>query len=272
MKKLLCLFVTTALTLASCSNDDNNAENAESTILPNTIKYTDIDYPSENATYTCKYNGNKIVSTTDEAGRTDYTYEGDVIVKEVNYDTESEKGKDVKSDETTYAYANGKLVSSSFVEGFSANFPNGQYKSRRVFTHNADGTVKVEKYQTNSVTGLESKSNYVEVLTFENGNLIKSVETNTEFNSVFTAVYEYDTKNNPLKNILGFSLLKDHSEGEGSLSSVNNVVKYTASYSSNNESNVYKRELVYNEKGFPLKITSYKKDGITIEGINEYTY
>jgi len=49
MKKQLCLFVVAALTLASCSNDDNNAEKA---ILPKTLKYTDLDYPSDNAIYT----------------------------------------------------------------------------------------------------------------------------------------------------------------------------------------------------------------------------
>ncbi|UTN06224.1 hypothetical protein L0669_09965 [Flavobacterium bizetiae] len=272
MKKQLFLFVVAALTFASCSSDDNNTENAEDTILPKTLKYTDIAFPSENANYTFKYNGNKIVSTTDEFGRTDYTYDGDLIVKEVNYDTESVKGKDIISDQTTYTYANGKLVSSSYAEAFSTAYPDGQYRNRRVFTHNADGTIKVERYQTNAKTGVEEKSNYVEVLTFANGNLVKSVETNTEFNTSFTAVYEYDTKNNPLKNILGFSLLKDHSEGEGSLSSVNNVVKYTASYSVNNESSVYKRELTYNEKGYPVKNTAYKNDGITIARTNEYTY
>ena len=268
MKKQLCLFVVAALTLASCSNDDNNAEN---TILPKVLKYTDIDYPSDNATYSSTYNGNKIVSVKDEAGRTDYTYDGDLIVKEVNYDTESEVGKDVKSDEVVYTYANGKLVGELSSEGFSAEFPAGEYKIRRVYTYNADGTVKAEKYNTNS-TGVEQKSNYVEVLTFANGNLVKSVETNSEFDSVFTAVYEYDAKNNPLKNILGFNLLIGHSEGEGSVSSVNNVVKYTASNSVNTESNVYKRELIYDTNGFPTKITSYKKDGTTIDRTNEYTY
>lgn len=272
MKKQLFLFVVAAFTLASCSSDDNNAENAEDTILPKTLKYTDIDFPAENATYNSKYSGNKIVSTTDEFGRTDYTYDGDLIVKEVNYDTESVKGKDVISDVTTYTYASGKLVSSSYAESFSTAYPDGEYRNRRVLTYNADGTIKVEIYKTNSTTGLEEKSDYFEVLTFANGNLIKIVETNTEFNTSFTALYEYDTKNNPLKNILGFNLLKDHSEGEGSLSSVNNVVKYTTSYSVNTDSNVYKRELTYNEKGYPVKNTAYKKDGITIARTNEYTY
>ncbi|MCV9931122.1 hypothetical protein OIU80_02405 [Flavobacterium sp. LS1R47] len=273
MKNFLCLFSALTLVLASCSNDDNNnSEDEVSAIVPKTLNYTSIDFPSENETYVTTYKGNKIVSSKDSGGRTDYIYEGNLIVKEVNYDTESESGKDVKSDEIIYVYANGKLASSYYNEGFSASFPDGQYKRRKVFTHNIDGTVKVEKYNTNSTSGIEVKSNYIEVLTFANGNLVKSVESNSESNDTFTATYEYDAKNNPLKNILGFSLLIEHSEGEGANSSVNNVVKYTVSYSVNAESNVYKRELVYDGNGFPTKITNYKKDGVTVNLINEYTY
>lgn len=272
IKKILCLFGVAALTLSSCASDDNNSENEASAIVPKTVKYSDIDNPSENTLYTSNYDGIKLLSTTDEAGRSDYTYDGNLLVKEINYDTESEKGKDVISDETTYTYTNGKLTSSTYVESFSASFPTGEYKSRKVYTHNTDGTVKVEIYRTNSKTGLEEKSNYFEVLTYANGNLVKSVETNTDSNTTFTAVYEYDTKNNPFKNVLGYNLLIDHSEGEGSLSSVNNVVKYTATYSDNSDVSVYKSEYVYDANGYPTKSTSYKKDGVKIYNTNEYTY
>ncbi|MCC9073308.1 hypothetical protein LNQ49_17155 [Flavobacterium sp. F-65] len=280
MKKILCLFSALTLVLTSCSNDkdDNSVGSVEdsvgdvSVVLPKILKYTDIEDSSENATYISTYDGNKILSTKDEAGRTDYTYDGNFIVKEINYDTESIPGKDVISDVTVYSYVNGKLVESSFTEAYSTDFPNGKYKRRTVFTHNTDGTVKREVYKTDYATGIEEKSNYFEVLTYANGNLVKSVETNSEMNSVFTATYEYDDKNNPLKNILGFSLLIDHSEGEGSMSSVNNTVKYTASYSVNAEANVYKRELVYDANGYPAKITSYKNDGTTVNRIDEYTY
>ncbi len=280
MKNFLCLFSALTLVLASCSNDkdDNSIDSVDdsvgdiSVVLPKILKYTDIENLSENATYISTYDGNKILNIKDEAGRTDYTYDGNFIVKEINYDTESIPGKDVISDVTVYSYVNGKLVESSYTEAYSTDFPNGQYKRRTVFTHNTDGTVKSEVYSTDYTTGIEIKSAYVELLSYTNGNLVQSVQTNSEHNGVFTATYEYDTKNNPLKNILGFSLLIDHSEGEGSRSSVNNTVKYTASYSINAEANVYKRELVYDANGYPVKIISYKNDGTTENRIDEYTY
>lgn len=46
MKKILCLFSALALVLASCSSDDNQDSNA---VLPRTIKYSNIEYPSDNS-------------------------------------------------------------------------------------------------------------------------------------------------------------------------------------------------------------------------------
>ncbi|MFH6969256.1 hypothetical protein [Flavobacterium sp. FlaQc-28] len=265
MKKLLCLFGALALVLTSCSSDDNQEGNV---ILPKTIKYSSVGYPSENSTYVATYNGTKIVSMKDETGRTDYTYDGNLMVKETNYDTES--GKDIISDVTTYKYTNGKLTEYVYAEGFSTAFPNGEYNSRIVFTHNADGTVKRERYNINGA--VEKKSIYSEVLTFANGNLVKSVQTDSETGTVFTAQYEYDNKNSPYKNIAGFNLLIDHSEGEGSVySSVNNIVKYTASYS-NETPNVYKSEIVYDANNFLSKVTNFKRDGITPAESYEFTY
>lgn len=266
MKKILCLFSALALVLTSCSSDENQEDNV---VLPKTIKYSSVEFPEENSSYVSTYDGNKIVSVKDEAGRTDYTYEGFQIVKEINYDTES--GKDIISDIRIYKYTNGKLSESTYSEGFSTEFPNGEYRNRYVYTHNADGTVKKEYYQTNRA-GVETKTSRVEVLTFANGNLVKSIETDSESGNVFTAVYEYDNKNNPFKNILGFNLLIDHSEGEGSVSSVNNVVKYTATFENGGTPNVYKREIIYNANDYPSKTTHYKNDGTTINVTNEYTY
>ncbi|MCC9073309.1 hypothetical protein LNQ49_17160 [Flavobacterium sp. F-65] len=272
MKKLLYLFTASLFVLSSCSSDDDNSVDVVNGILPKILKYTDVEDPLENVIYLSTYDGNKILSTKQNRGRTDYTYDGNFIVKKINYGTVGIFGKEVISDVTVYSYLNGKLVETSYVGAYSTDFPDGKYKTRTVFTHNTDGTVKREIYTKNYGIEIEYKSNYIEILTFANGNLVKTVETNSEINSVFTSTYEYDNKNNPLKNILGFSLLINHSEGEGSMSSVNNIVNYTSSYDSNIEPNVYKREYVYDANGYPSKITSYKKNSTTANRINEYTY
>lgn len=110
------------------------------------------------------------------------------------------------------------------------------------------------------------------MLTYSNGNLVKRVETNSKVKTVSTIEYEYDNKNNPLKNILGYSLLIDHLERQGSLSSVNNPVKYSIALSDFPEVYIYTRELVYDANGYPSKISHFKNNGKTPNTINEYTY
>lgn len=275
MKKLLCLFSVVVASLTSCSNNDNDTPNTASAILPKTSKYTDPDHPSENSTTTAVYNGNKIVSLKDENSRTDYTYDGNVIVKSVSYKIVD--GKDVKNYEESYTYTNNKLATVTHADNFSTEYPTGEYKDKSVYTHNADGTVKRESYDIDTTTGVETKDSYTYVNTFVNGNLVKAVATNGTIlgsSSYYshTDLYEYDTKNNPFKNILGFNLLM-----QGETSSLNNIVKHTSSsiYGSGSDTSgpfVYKTEYVYDANGFPTKRTSYKEDGTTVNEINEFTY
>ncbi|WP_029273400.1 hypothetical protein [Flavobacterium sp. KJJ] len=56
-------------------------------------------------TNTIKYDENKIVSITNERGKTEYTSNGNLIVKEVNSSTATGIRKEI-----SYSYANGKLA------------------------------------------------------------------------------------------------------------------------------------------------------------------
>ena len=128
MKKLLYLFTTSLLVMTSCSSDDNSSDSVAS-ILPKTVNYSN-PYTTHNASSsTVVYNGNKIVSIKDATYRTDYTYNGDIIVKTTSYDTES--GKDVKVSEKTYTYSNNKLATSSYAREFSTEHPSGKDKNHR---------------------------------------------------------------------------------------------------------------------------------------------
>lgn len=271
MKKLLYLFCASLLILTSCSKDDDSTTDPAISILPKTVIYTHPSYPSENSISTFVYNGNKIVSSKNEIGRTDYTYDGNVIVKATGYVIVS--GKDVKSYEGLYTYLNNKLATYSYAEDFTAQFPEGQRRGRSVFTYNSDGTVKREPYITDTTTGIEYKGYYITVSTFMSGNLVKVVTTSEApgSNYVSTDVYEYDSKNNPLKNVLGFNLLLDDKER----CSVNNIVKHTTSFVNGPGfpgPYVYQTEYVYDTNGYPTKETVYQKDGVTIDGITEYIY
>lgn len=273
MKKILCLFSASLLLFASCSSNDDNSSDLPSTstlsILPKTVKFSSPSYPSDNSISTVTYNGNKIVSAKTGSERTDYVYDGNVIVKVTSYDTKS--GKDVKSYEESYTYVDNKLATYYYVGNFTTQFPTGQYKGRSVYTYNSDGTVKAESYNIEPSTGVESKSSTTKVLTFVNGNLVKNVITETATGYYNIELYEYDSKNSPFKNITGFHLLINSSE----FSSVNNIIKESYSNVSGTTTygpDVYKKDFVYDANGFPTKQTTYEKDGKTVEEIIEYTY
>jgi len=262
MKKILCLFGALALTLTSCSKDDDNT-NGNNIVLPKTIKLTNTDYPTENKTSTFTYDGNKIVSISNQTGRTEFTYTGNLITQKVNYYMSGNQA--VKYAETSFTYLNGKLA--------NVNRTSNGNVSREVYSYNSDGTVTEDKYLTDKNTGVESKLS-TSLLTLVNGNLTKIVSTTS--NDVTTNVLDYDTKNNVFKNILGFTSLLDQgivsSLGQDIYSSVNNIEKYNRSSSSPNSSpDIYNAKFDYNAAGYPIKQTSYNQDG-TVKEVFDYTY
>ncbi|WP_026730474.1 hypothetical protein [Flavobacterium denitrificans] len=264
MKKILFLFGALALIITSCSSNDDDSGKNEVVILPKTIKFSEPDYPLENTTSIITYDGNKIVSSIDEETKTIFTYEGNVIVKSIEYEITGDK-----REEQSFSYTNGKLTSTLYARKFTSQYPFGQYKGRYVYTYNPDGTVKREVYSINPTTGIESKNDYLEVYTFQNGNLVKMVATDqpSGVSSVRTSLYEYDIKNSPFKNVLGYNLLIDADN-----SSVNNLTKHTYTYSGDNSSYSRKTVYEYNDKGYPTKETLYGQDGVTVDAIHEYTY
>ena len=268
MKKIIYLFSMLTFILTSCSSNDDDSGSATDLILPKTIKFSYPEYPEENTTSVITYNGNKIVRVVDEEMQTDYIYDGNLIVKEIVYDISD--GKNDKTSEKSYSYTNGKLTATSYVRKFTSEYPFGEYRGRSVYTHQNDGTIKKESYSTNANTGEEINNNYTETLFFQNGNLIKlvAIDNNSSLSSTRTSIYEFDSKNNPFKNVLGYSLLLDEE-----YCNANNLIKHTYSYSES-ESKVYINETVYeyNANGYPTKQTYYQQDGVTVGEIQEYTY
>lgn len=239
MKKLLYLFSASLLVLASCSKDDDKPNPATSTLVKKVI-YTDID----KSTFTSQttYNGYKIVSIVGSDGsKTVYTYTGEVISKIEEID---EKG--VLESTTEYTYTSGKLATSLEKE------VGEDYNYKTVYTHNADGTVSFADVMINVKTGTSDDGGTVGKYTYSGGNLVKKVYSyyGTEYSNTF----EYDTKNNPFKNITGFSLLLDNEDE----ASVNNLVKRTSA------SSIYTHTYTYDANGFPTEQQSFsngKSDG-----------
>lgn len=254
MKKILCLFSALTLVLTSCSSDEGSSENALDNVLPKTVNYLYPNSPEDNDVSTIVYNGNKIVS----AGYTNsdkqvYTYTGDFITK---IEDLAEEGNISSTNEFTYE--NGKLKVDLLTEiGIK------KYITKTVYTYNADGTVAFVSYDVDADTKVEKKSSEG-VLTYINGNLTKRTEVYGT--ASYTNTYEYDNKNSPFKNILGYALLIDFDN------SANNVTKQTkvSTYGDNVTTSVFTSVYEYNESGYPTKQT--QTDSSKNEEITEYKY
>jgi hypothetical protein len=218
MKKILCLFSAMSLVLTSCSSsDDVNAntivENiiVENIILPKTEKYTSTIFPEDNSTITYAYNGNKIVSLTyNDGNKTTFTYTGNLITKAEAFES------GVLKETTTLTYENNKLK--SYIEIPVATSSSSKRKS---YTYNADGTVSTVTVSINQTTLVETQVSSGALTLDTKGNITKSASNN------FSTVIEYDTKNNPFKNISGYTLLLDAEIFDKDANTPNNFTKIT---------------------------------------------
>lgn len=262
MKKALILIGIISLILPSCSNDENNSVKEE-LFLPKSISYTYQNHPEENYKSVMIYNENKIVSMNNGAVITRYTYDGNLITKLQRFSIDSQ-GKESKVRDVTYSYANGKLVKKIMVSNFSEEHPAGNFSVTTTYNHNTDGTISSIVYMPNS-----TDIDYTGILTYQDKNLIKSVLTVISDPSYGTEidVYEYDIKNNPLKNILGFDLLL----GEISFFGSNNVLKLTRTTKQSSEI-LYQPVYLYDQNSYPTKVSSNPSGLPTYERNEEYTY
>ena len=186
MKKLLYLFSAIALTLASCSSEDDS--NNISDVLVTKI----IETYEDNSTYTTEYvySGTKLVSSTDSDGEYQlFTYTGNLITK-IEYFLSDDTLDQVE----TYTYdSSDRLI--SFVRVFPTDTDWG---NKETYTYNTNGTISVNYYSGdyNSQTNLDQTG----VITFLNGEIsqIATSDGNTDD-------YTYDNKNNPFKNVLGYN-------------------------------------------------------------------
>jgi len=195
------------MVFTSCSNDDNDSSDSTSSILVKKRIFTESDGTSYFSDYL--YEGNKLKSVTDSDGSVmKYTYTGNLITKIEEFD---KKGN--LNSITDYNYINGKLDNEVYKHAWEEYY----YKTK--YTYNANGTVEYNQFEGNVSTGTEEVSGATGKYTIKDGNQMK---LEVSYGDGYSYVYEYDTKNNPFKNILGFDLLFDDE------SYVNNLVMKTS--------------------------------------------
>lgn len=263
MKNTITLLSILLLMFTSCSKDNENSQNQESTILPKKI----IKIEGTN-TYELilSYNGNKILEENNSLDNYKYvyTYTDDLITKKTLFK------ENVITNIDEYTYDNGE-VKSILTTRNSTDKTTGivtVHKSKTTYINNADGTITEENYFIDSATGLEINLPEDRILTYTNGNLVKEVRNRYFYNSIYkyTYLYEYDKNKNPYKNILGLNKISFNSD----VSSLNNVIKTTTStqsnkvyttYETNYHTNSYLKESKYSYSdgngGLESYITQY---------------
>jgi len=231
--------------LTSCSSDDNESnDNTDAVLLKKTI-ITDSEGDAVTSIYT--YDGNKIVSIVDDSGDVNeyYTYTGNLITK-LEY-----RFPDGSIDQVnTYTYnAEGKLV--TFVR------TQTNYVHKEVFTYNADGTVTAESYSGDSESELmEGTVNTIKFVNGEVSEIISPDASNEEH------VYTYDTKNNPMKNVIGMDKIA-FIDGEG------NGVKFNILTDTSEDELWTNSTFTYNDNGYPTKEVDTGTDSL---GNTEFFY
>lgn len=293
MKKIY--FLTALLIiLTSCSSDNDLAveepiviekpvvsEPIPEPVVPadNTVHRTIAQYyPSQTKIDNYTFDGNKILSKKNDETEIIYTYEGNRIVKQEGI-RKDQFGLKSKKDEYQFIYENGKLKTRTILQ-WSAENTDEQPSTmmRTTYTHTSDNLVAYTDYIINLDTKKEAKLGEG-FLRYKDGNVVENEDialfitskdgdfVEDPSRSVKTIVtYEYDKKNNPAKNILGYDLflyqIKDYGQ--------NNILKTTVKIVGSDHINIETRDYIYNDKGYPVKYTSVASDGNKYEV--EYTY
>ncbi len=293
MKKVILFFSVILLSIVSCSTNEDPIVTPDPEIInPDPVIPTSFILPKKiinltdnvvKSTANIIYNGNKIIegTTVKSNGTTKdvFTYTGDLITK-----IEVISGGVIKYSNEFQYDSNTRLSVELSDDEFFENSVAVRRKTKKVFTYNPDGTVLETNFKL--VNSIYENTGTTSVYTLANGNEIKKV-TNGSYsypsgingeisttNTITTVVKEYDTKINPLKNILGFEKLTLTSRY-----SVNNILKRTNSSTSTTNNianpimpaNVANFNLIYNTNNYLSERKSTSTNTSTINGVTTTT-
>jgi hypothetical protein len=232
MKKIASLFSILILTIVSCSKNEDVTEDV-TTDSKISLKKMIFDEGNGNPiTYDFTYNDNKLNEISYEFNglirKNIYSYDGNLIMKIETFNGQELSGRN------QYFYENNNLKTLLY-EDIGTGDESFSVKFKYIYTHNLNGTIFEEKFKL--VDGAYENLDETSLYTMINGNLTKkNMSTtysffngsNTEtIRSISTNSYEYDNKNNPFKNILGFNKIQF-----SDFYSSNNVIKETSQYES----------------------------------------
>lgn len=259
MKKIFCLLSVLVLVLVSCSNDDSK----ESSVFVK--KIIDIDSNGNSFTTDFTYDGTRkdretIINneTNKVAYYMDYSYNREGMIASVLKSTTD--GKPLVLVELTYNDIYLKTILQTEFVSSKKNIKKTYYSTGIRFGNETVTykTVDVDEDNNAETNPVQGK------LTLEDGKIVKDEIIGAQ---TTTIVYEYDTANNPFKNVKGVeALLGNFDLGYSKFNKVKET-STTSSDSPKTNSSTYS----YDGKNFPTEAKHFDKDG-NIKGSTQYFY
>ena len=308
MNKFLFSFLAVATLIGCGKNDDNGGDSANHLVKKITAKNEDgnleevitltyeggrpishstTDYVNGVQTGTTRvstllYDGRFIKQAKRENAGIDnyvqnFTYEnGKLVTKTEKYES------DYRTYTYQYSYTGNQLTNvlksrptTIYVNG---NVQSGTYYEERQFTYRGNTVIKIttqyKKYLNGTVVTDTSYGTNTITYTLSGGNVVKEVEENPY--SISIEEYTYDTKPNPLYNIINF-VDPDPTSFLDPDSGKNNILTYknTHEHNGTKDETLSTFEYTYNADGYPTIVKQYKKEGNgerEFQGTKEYEY
>lgn len=194
MRKIILLLNVITLAFASCSRNEDQP--AIPTVDPNGILLKrSVETNNSGDIYTLNYiySGNKLTRINDSDG--DYeiiTYTGDLITKWEYFISPNVLDATINF---TYDVNNDLIKLIGINHGEATTNPTG-YVGKSLYTHNSNGSISFQDYSGNQTAQTTLDSNG----TITSGSIVTN-QINPAI--TITETCTYDTKNHPLKNVLG---------------------------------------------------------------------
>lgn len=242
MKKIILFLSAFALLLNSCSHDiEPNmppSDNPTNPTDPGSIllkKMIETDQVGDVFTANYFYDGNKLNRIEDEEGFVDkYFYTGNLVTKIEYYD------------DTNTLYLKEEFVynASEQLISFQGLEYQGGLGFKETYTYDVTGNNITIDYYDGDLT---SQTNHISTgnVTFSNGEIASMKDK-----SGITYTYTYDSKNSPMKNVIGLNKLSFYDSGNMNEGVNHNVLAITKS---DGESII--NTMTYNSNDYPATLS-----------------
>jgi hypothetical protein len=250
MKKLIYLISITLTLLQSCSSGDSSSGADNSTPSNNILLKSATSTQGDISNFI--YNGSKLdkIVNDSDANYTQVTYTGDLITKTEEFNNNKLSSK------TIYLYNDNKLAQ---VNHYGYYYTDPKLDASAFYTYNSNGTVSVSSYLIDS-NGKKERSH---ILFYDSDRKMNRIEVdnNADGKSDGYTNLEYDSKNNPLYNIIGVDKMLWIPDYVYPIFGFSIEKNNTTKLQNSNYTNISTYD--YNSKGYPTSVSTTDTVGKT---------